>query len=305
MDLIKYNKDYAISADGFMNLGNTCYFNSLIQSILSCTSLMETISEIKPNNNICKELYKIYMLNKANKSISQCTGSLLNELVNFSKKRKDRVPFNPHNQQDSHEGLMFFLEAIEKYPELKRLFEHRHRVRIRCFGCKKTIVDKFEMNKVIEIEPDFINDTSNMNNANNLSMDLNEFILRQNASIDENYKCSNGCDGKTKKIKVTELVMAPEIIPIVIKKYMRKILTPYPIELTFRSTLKGKKMLLVYKIVAISDHSGGMDGGHYWARCLRTDGWKELNDSSVSDSNPLPTVSSYILFYHFFGYRNI
>ena len=56
----------------------------------------------------------------------------------------------------------------------------------------------------------------------------------------------------------------------------------------------------VYDLFAISNHSGGIQGGHYWAYCKNTDGnWYNFNDEDVSLINESKLISpqAYCLFY--------
>ena len=53
-----------------------------------------------------------------------------------------------------------------------------------------------------------------------------------------------------------------------------------------------------------------MMGGHYWALCLRKNIenrliWKNLNDQSISDARPGPTINSYVLIYHLISIENV
>ena len=43
---LMYNEKYEFNPNGFVNLGATCYFNSLVQGLMSCTQLTETILEM-------------------------------------------------------------------------------------------------------------------------------------------------------------------------------------------------------------------------------------------------------------------
>lgn len=57
----------------------------------------------------------------------------------------------------------------------------------------------------------------------------------------------------------------------------------------------------IYDLYAISNHYGGISGGHYTAFCknevFKT--WFEFNDSSVNEVNPEKIVNpgAYVLFY--------
>ena len=46
MNLKKYNTEYTVEPFGFKNLGATCYFNAMVQSLLSCSSFNEAILKI-------------------------------------------------------------------------------------------------------------------------------------------------------------------------------------------------------------------------------------------------------------------
>lgn len=57
----------------------------------------------------------------------------------------------------------------------------------------------------------------------------------------------------------------------------------------------------IYDLYAVSEHSGGMGGGHYTATTFnqRTGQWMDCNDSSVraSDERSAVSTSAYVLFY--------
>jgi ubiquitin carboxyl-terminal hydrolase 4/11 len=57
----------------------------------------------------------------------------------------------------------------------------------------------------------------------------------------------------------------------------------------------------IYDLFAVSNHSGGLGGGHYTAygKNFRTGKWYMFNDSSTHEVNPeeVVTRSAYVLFY--------
>ena len=60
---------------------------------------------------------------------------------------------------------------------------------------------------------------------------------------------------------------------------------------------------LKYRLVAQIEHSGGLEGGHYWARCLRGGGALQafmLNDTGISPARFGPSAETYIVVYHFY-----
>jgi ubiquitin C-terminal hydrolase len=82
-----------------------------------------------------------------------------------------------------------------------------------------------------------------------------------------------------------------------------KTVVDYPIDnLDLNKFLPNDKQVNKYKLFAISNHTGTLDGGHYTALCKndKLNRWFKFDDSTVKEagsdsikSNP----SSYILFY--------
>ena len=46
MDLIKYDQSLVGKGQGFINLGATCYFNSLLQCLLSCDAFRHFVASV-------------------------------------------------------------------------------------------------------------------------------------------------------------------------------------------------------------------------------------------------------------------
>jgi ubiquitin C-terminal hydrolase len=310
MDLLPYNKNYALKKNGFRNIGNTCYFNSLLQCLMSCTSIFETLDKNKDlpyykDNIIAQDLLKLYTASKSGEDISQKCIPIWVHIMKASSQRKDKIIFRNGNQEDATEGLMIFLDIMDHLPEIKRLFEHRHLIEIYCKDCNQIVSTKKAHNMVFEVQANLateqLEEFASLDKFYGTTMQLNDFLKKQNGYVDKDYECPK-CKVKSNKFMTTVLTMIPEILPIVIKKYnnnVRKldVNTPFPENLEF--TMKGNKEKLVYTLVAQCEHSGDVSGGHYYAIGLREDGWKLLNDSYTSDANPGPTTNSYMVFYHF------
>jgi ubiquitin C-terminal hydrolase len=304
--LLPYNKKYITKGNGFVNLGATCYFNSILQCLISCTSIFETLDKNRnvphvKNNPLAMQLLKLYETASADQDISRVGIPVWRYVLGIAQRRRDNVKIDL-GQQDAHEGMMMLLDVLDTLPEIKHLFEHRHRTRILCDACKKWVVDKFETNLTFEVQPDLKTEQHIKFHAvdehYNKSMPLNEFLRKQNGFVDKDYICPNeDCKQRGQKFKTTTLTMVPEILPVLIKKYSCKSMTPFPGKLQFLSEQGTKE--IIYHLVAQSEHSGGMGGGHYWAVALRSDGWMMLNDNSVSPGQPGPTLNSYVLFYHY------
>jgi ubiquitin C-terminal hydrolase len=314
MDLLPYNPNYASKAQGIPNRGNTCYLNSLLQCLLSCPSIYEVLSkslnkEHVKGSKLAMNLYRLFKDSAEGKSLDAASKVIWYDLINTSMQRKDRERMTLGSQQDSHEGIMLLLESIEKIPEVKRLFEYRQTIKIFCDACQQTVVDKKEQNLVFDVQPDLkteqVDKFKDIDKQFNQAQDFNTFLKEQNGFVSD-FICPK-CKHKGDKFKTTKISMLPEIIAVVIKKYRDKCITTFPIQLEF-NTIDGKKKL-IYRLVAQSEHSGGMYGGHYWATCLRIENnqclWKTLNDSMVNNGNPGPTANTYLVFYHYFMTKDV
>ncbi len=305
-ELIPYDDKFIPTGQGFVNLGATCYFNSLLQCLLSCPSIYRTLDGLRDKehvkqNRLAQNLLKLWDAALTDQPIYNLCVPIWRDIITISQNQNNRIRMNS-GQQDAHEGLMMFLDAMETIPEVRRLFEHRHRIQVLCAICKKFVIDKRETNLVFEVQQDLkteqLEKFKDIDEFYNSSMSLNDFLRKQNGYIDENHLCEQ-CQQKCEKFKSTTLTMIPEILPVVFKKYTHKSVTPFPATLEFAA--KGSSRKLIYRLVAQSEHSGTMMGGHYWAVCQRKGKWQTLNDSSVSDGRAGPTMSTYMVFYHYAG----
>ncbi len=102
--LVKFNEQYILTPFGLHNNNIICYFNSLLQSLFSCTSLTEYLlnNESKFNNNNFLKLYinilKDYILipsTKPNQFVIEKSNIILfNEFLNMIKNKNNHFGFD-------------------------------------------------------------------------------------------------------------------------------------------------------------------------------------------------------------------
>jgi uncharacterized UBP type Zn finger protein len=308
MDIIPHNKNYMLKSNGFVNLGNICYFNSLLQALLSCTCIIEVLDKIRNEKHIINNPMALYMLNlidnsRKNNDVSNKNTNIWKTIIQTSNSRSDKIIMQAGKQEDAHEGLMIFLNIMDTIPEIKRLFQHRYCSKIYCNDCHKKVVDKEELNLVFEVQPNLKSEQlkkfENFDELYNKNISLNDFLMKQNTYIDKDFICPNPqCKSKNQKFKSTILTMIPEILPIVFKKYDNKILTPFHSTLEFKE--KNSNNIMIYKLVAQIEHLGNNYSGHYYTIGVRSDGCKILNDTYVCDGELKPTKNTYMLFYVYY-----
>jgi len=142
--------------------------------------------------------------------------------------------------------------------------------------------------------------------TNTLEDCINYYVLSENMEEDNKInceKCEKKCNGK-KKNTIWKL---PPILTIAFNRfddYGNKInkRVEFPINRVKFGDLverqSDKKSF--YDLVAIANHSGGLNGGHYWAYTKGTNGkWYEYNDTHITEISEESLVSptAYYLVY--------
>lgn len=319
--LQQYNPEYSLLPVGFNNIGFTCYYNSLLQSLLSCTSFVEELLSDNYNRDPI-----IKLLNYMTRNLKELE-NLENDINNINTERKDVLIDEVNRlgpitwramiqklaqkspefarfamgQQCAAEGFSLFLQSIEEFNSIQNLFMYRRRNRIYCGDCKSYFSHVDEMNNIFEVEPLVENESKEVSQLKN----LNEFLMNQKNKVDENCICTK-CSVKSEKLKTSTLVMVPEILFVMSKKYRYNresdqgekldVYTDFPEKLVFKS--KNQKEFH-YTAVAQIEHVGSTTHfGHYYAICKRKNGWYCLNDNGISPAEFKPTVNTYIVVYH-------
>lgn len=308
MDLKKYNTKFTIDANGLQNTGVLCYFNSLIQSLLSCTSFIETILEVGIEQGLDKDpghnrgplatnelwqvlFYTCRQITQENpKWRIQYSTAIYTMFIKEIKKQKIEIVFG-RGQEDTHEALLLFLDCLEikNHKEISRLFQHRYRCFITCPKCNNQHEAEENTGSIRMIS--YINESDSKNNK------LIDFLRSYTTNTDENHLCEN-CNFRGVKTIEYNLTMLPEIFIILFKKYDNKWQSNRPETLSFK-TSNDKSM--EYQLVSQIEHTGGQRGGHYWARSLRKNGVYVLNDTGVTYDRVWKSgePNIYVAFYHY------
>ncbi len=133
------------------------------------------------------------------------------------------------------------------------------------------------------------------------------FVKPEVLKEDNEWYC-NLCKKHVKAKKKMEIYKTPNVLIIQLKRFSasNKIdtLVDFPIENLDLSQVvinKNDKENLLYDLFAISNHYGGLGGGHYtaYAQNYFNKDWYEFNDSSVHrvSKDNLVSSSAYVLFY--------
>lgn len=183
---------------------------------------------------------------------------------------------------------------------------------------QKVRYEVMKLNKCKEHEP--IGMSLNESKAHSIYECFDMFIKPEILDKENTWYCGN-CRDHKQATKTLELFSTPKILVIHLKRFKTnrvssigtffftssssKITTliDFPVNgLDLRTYLHGKyDKEPIYDLFAISNHYGGMGGGHYTAYCKnpRKNCWYDFNDSNVSRQDPeqLVTTAAYVLFY--------
>lgn len=242
---------------GLINIGATCWFNSIVQALLSCPRVLEVCR----NSNI--------RLNQLFYELSQNIQPYANPQIIYEQFIKNYELGD--RQEDTQEGIIALLDALG--PNVEALFDHTVKVKKSCHDCKNIIYTNDENYYFL------INDE-----------DIKSHILKNYEELTD-YKCDN-CGNKTHTQK-RKLIYAPRIIMVVFNQYGKKSHRDFPLSIDIPS--KHNK-ILTYNIVAQIHHRGNTASGHYWATVKREKIY-DVNDHHFSESVFAPAATTYMLLY--------
>jgi ubiquitin C-terminal hydrolase len=261
-------------AAGFINTGNICYWNALMQCLISCRSI-NAVLDADSHDDLEVEFKKLYATHNQEQS-SKVLRRFLTKL------RSNNTSFGTM-QESASEGLILLLDVLPY--KVNNLFWHRYRRQAICSNCHKGGDIKREETKHFELFEDLP-----INNPE----DFAEQLLYRRSEIDE-YKCDH-CGVKDRAMREEHLTMTSEIIVILFNKYnaINKFKVAYCPDEFSLPAVNGK---FVYRLVGKIHHTGTLNGGHYWASVKR-DKWYRADDSSITQIELSNDTLTYIAFYH-------
>ena len=258
--------------NGLINIGNTCYMNSVLQLLFNSDGFKNTIKKSKSSK--IKVLYNLFEQSKT-KCVAEIEfKKIIGEYYNI---------FKNNYQHDSFEFLIYLFELVnnECNNRLKNIFEIKTNVNIKCKmrSCLNER-DHKEYNYYLILP---------------LTNDLSESYRQYKTIIkftDNNKIECDKCNNKTPSRKLISTEQWPNEIIIILKRFdnYRKLNNDIFIPINWRHN---------YRLIGGIIHIGSLDNGHYIYFGYRNNKWYLYNDSKVSIINNLEALlkQSYILHY--------
>ena len=275
---------------GLNNIGNTCFFNSVLQLLYQCTVLNKLIITNNINGQIMDE-YSNYLKSYINTSNSFSPSSIISYVGNILGRRG-------YQQEDAEQYLNFMIDAIidelkswSKKSDLDNtiitsditvanlidsLFTIKIKKTICCAICSHRSETSDDINKLY-LSIDHSDDKE-------LSFDaLLQKYLFETLDSNNQYRCEK-CKNLSRASISRQIIKLPKYLIVVLKRYTnsnRKIDIDIDMPNNFDAIDKN------YHMRGYIYHSGGTGGGHYVyygnRKSADCDKWFIYNDSSVSE----------------------
>lgn len=301
MSLTKYNAKLALAPFGLRNSGVICYFNSMLQCFLSCTSVLAVFdnnAEVRGRNSLCAAVWALIQHARAGDKRVEAMSTVVWEELRRQLRAKRMTPFG-QGMEDAHEGFLKFIDAFDA-PELQELFEHRYKSTFQCSRCnvRWTLENNAGEQQVdTGVFCKFQREDFEQGEA------LERMILQREEPADDNTRC-HACGEKCTHVRTDRYIFTPEVIIALFSKFQpnaagtrfvyQKWVARAPQELT----IPGCRGEIKYRMVAVAEHAGDMEGGHYWAHAARQGGTYRLDDMRVEAAAVDATYTSYMVWYH-------
>ena len=247
---------------GLINLGNSCFLNSVLQCLTHLPPLARILAEGKHKSDCAVPGFCVRCALETH--VMRCLKSSNHRAIApkmiFDNLRKISRTLRPGRQEDAHEFTRFLFEKMDK-TNVYNLFKGKLRSRVLCLKCQ-TCSDTNESMMDVSLE---------IKHAQSLEEALSRFMKREMLNKDNQYRCSV-CNQLCDAQKQISIRRAPQILTIHLKRFgfSRQFGSKITRHIQFKPTLSLSPYMskassdATYKLKAVLVHSGSScHSGHY------------------------------------------
>ncbi|ADM11799.1 ubiquitin carboxyl terminal hydrolase [Encephalitozoon intestinalis ATCC 50506] len=280
---------------GLRNRGNTCFFNSAMQCILSIGELNTFYKNTDfPKEKVISNAFKQF--------ISEYESRGHNDPKSLIDKLSTKIKLFNGMQQDSHEFLIQFIDLLytesdrnkgrfesrEEFEEVRKhnliaktLFSMDRQV-LTCEACSYSSVT-LAINSTILVEP-----------RETIQLGIDQCYEEVKLEGKDAWKCDK-CGKKKSSKKKIEILVHPEVLIIHISRF-------HPQGWKNTASVNIDDTLFFnnrkYSLFGVVCQNGTLSGGHYFAEAKRSGTWNVYNDEQVTKgSKTYSGAHPYIVFY--------
>ena len=286
---------------GFINKGNTCYANSILQILSVVPNLW---SRVPSESNTLSLMLQAISLNTAVKKNSTKPVDPSNFLWALKRKLSIiRVPLAFNTQQDVAEILQVVLDEVKGISLAASHFIcNTQKITVSCNSCFYHSVSEENL------------DIVTLPVSTDIQTSMNQFLKPEILPSQNKWFCPS-CNLLSESTRETCIINSAPILIIQLCRFSNQGGQLVENENFFSCTQsESNKDLTVpitiedevsftnkYSLIATINHSGTFNRGHYWAfiKGLRSSSWYSCNDNWVFnvEENSVNNTTSYILFY--------
>ncbi|TIA72901.1 hypothetical protein E3P91_01753 [Wallemia ichthyophaga] len=302
---------------GMDNLGNTCYCNSVLQSLYFCRPLRELILGLP--SDVDRSMYTV-LRNLFHEISRQPRRTGVSHTKSFvDRLRIENELFRSTTHQDAHEFLNYLLNRVAE--DLTRLTKSPHTLVHSLFEGTLTNETKcMTCENITHRDESFLDLSINVEEDSNVTECLSNFSTREMLCQKNKFFC-DGCGGLQEAEKWMRIKKLPNILALHLKRFKYQEEQNRYIKLSYRvafpfllepanlsSTCQGAENSdRMYSLFAVIIHIGsGPHHGHYVSIIKSYDRWVLFDDDKVSivDEHELskffgndPAGEGYVFFY--------